>query len=110
MMLPRPEVTEHLPEELPTEFRCASAFAPLMAAWTPPRADPDPPCAARSSLDRLRRFQRLMASEGWPVQVERMLDDPVYARERLALALGRGRGALRQVAMQLWSRPAADLH
>lgn len=107
MMLPRPEVTEHLPEELPTEFRCASAFAPLMAAWKPLQsgAQQDGPAS-----DRLQRFQRLMAAEGWPVQVDRMRDDPVYARERLGLALGRGRGALRQLAMQLWPQRAADLH
>ncbi|MCK6423875.1 MAG: hypothetical protein L6Q75_02145 [Burkholderiaceae bacterium] len=107
MMLPRPEVTEHLPEELPTEFRCASAFAPLMAAWAPRQAEAGRASPAR---DRLQRFQRLMAAEGWPVQVDRMLDDPVYARERLGLALGRGRGALRQLAVQLWPQRAADLH
>lgn len=45
-MLPRPEVTEFHPDDLPTEFRCVSAFAPLMtggsepagaAAWTASR-------------------------------------------------------------------------
>jgi hypothetical protein len=34
-MLPRPEVTEFSPDDLPTEFRCVSAFAPLMAAAAP---------------------------------------------------------------------------
>lgn len=45
-MLPRPEVTEFYPDDLPTEFRCVSAFAPLMAGVS------DPACPAGWSASR----------------------------------------------------------
>jgi len=109
MLLPRPEVTEHLPDELPTEFRCVSAFAPLMSAWQQAqdarRAVADGrsagPAAPRLERAVLERFQRLMAAEGWPVQLLRMGQDRAYARERIALGHGSSSWQLRQLSLQL---------
>lgn len=118
MLLPRPEVTEHLPDELPTEFRCVSAFAPLMSAWQQAQeahgASPDhrsaAPAAPRLERAVLERFQRLMAAEGWPVQRLRMCYDRLYARERIALGHGSASWPLRQLSLQLarhYDEPAA---
>jgi predicted TIM-barrel fold metal-dependent hydrolase len=123
MLLPQPDVTEHHPDELPTEFRCLSAFAPLMAAGreerratrTPgalPAGTPEPAVPAAPDRAMLERFQRLMAAEGWPVQITRMAEDPRYARERMALGQGSASWHLRQLAAQLMRShdPSAALH
>jgi hypothetical protein len=113
MQLPQPEVTEHHPDDLPTEFRFASAFAPLMASWgelEPRRAEPDRASVAQQSvpvapgLERtmLERFQRLMAADGWPVQIGRMCCDRLYARERIALGHTSPSWNLRQLSLQLF--------
>ena len=120
MLLPQPEVTEHHPDELPTEFRCLSAFAPLMARVRDERHLPrapgsthaGAPPAAAAGPDRalLERFQRLMAAEGWPVQIARMAGDPPYARERISLGHRSASWHLRQLALQLlraYDAPAA---
>lgn len=46
-------------------------------------------------------FKWLMAHEGHPVHVERLQQDPAYAKERLALAAASPTAALRQVAASL---------
>jgi len=131
-MLPRPEVTEFSPDDLPTEFRCVSAFAPLMtdlAAVRPPSAarplavprhQPAPPVLARGparattsaaavapaapglELALIEHFQRLMAAEGLPVQLARMGYDRLYARERLTLGCRSASWPLLQLSRQLW--------
>lgn len=116
MLLPRPEVFEHRPDELPTEFRALSVFAPLMmdlpspsAAATEPAAPRGPvpaeaviPAAPGLELATLERFQRLMSAEGWPVQIQRMCFDRLYARERIALGHTSASWHLRQLSLQLF--------
>lgn len=46
-------------------------------------------------------FKWLMAHEGHAVHVERLQQDPAYARDRLALAEASPTAALRQVAASL---------
>ncbi|HMW23587.1 MAG TPA: hypothetical protein PKC59_09145 [Burkholderiaceae bacterium] len=133
-MLPRPEVTEFSPDDLPTEFRCVSAFAPLMASLSATRPLPPPPVLARGparattsttamapaapglELALLERFQRLMAAEGLPVQLARMGYDRLYARDRLSLGCRSTSWPLLQLSRQLWrlfdepSGGSASLH
>jgi len=127
-MLPRPEVTEFFPDDLPTEFRCVSAFAPLMANLTAvrspsasrpfsvPQHHPAPPVPTRATtraaavapaapgleLALIEHFQRLMAAEGLPVQLARMGYDRLYARERLTLGCRSASWPLLQLSRQLW--------
>ena len=53
------------------------------------------------SLVDLVDFKWLMAHEGYAVHVERLQQDPVYARDRLALAAASPTPALRHVAAVL---------
>ena len=52
-------------------------------------------------------FKWLMAHEGHPVHVERLQQDPAYARECLARAEASPTAALRQVAARLRRLAAA---
>ncbi len=53
-------------------------------------------------LPGLRRFQRLMAYEGWQVDLERLCTDRDYAGACLATAHTSSLDALRQAALQLF--------
>ena len=53
-------------------------------------------------VSSLARFQRLMAYEGWAVDVARMCIDAAYAHDCLATAHTSSHGPLRQVALQLF--------
>ncbi len=50
----------------------------------------------------LRVFQRLMAYDGWQVDLQRLCTDPEYAQACLATAHTSGRDALRQAAIRLF--------
>ena len=51
----------------------------------------------------LARFRRLMALEGWVVDLPRMCVDPIYANERIAQAHTSAIARLRQVAFDLFA-------
>lgn len=53
-------------------------------------------------VSALSRFQRLMAYEGWAVDVGRMCIDTAYAHDCLATAHTSRDEALRQAALQLF--------
>jgi hypothetical protein len=63
----------------------------------------------------LARFRRLMALEGWIVDLPRMCVDTAYAHERIAQAHGSAATRLRQVAFDLfaaieWPLAGATVH
>ena len=70
----------------------------------PARQTPDRQAAAVLPLpvSTLARFQRLMAYEGWAVDVARMCLDTAYAHDCLATAHTSNLPALRQAALQLF--------
>jgi hypothetical protein len=53
-------------------------------------------------VSSLARFQRLMAYEGWAVDVSRMCIDTAYAHDCLATAHTSSHEPLRQAALQLF--------
>jgi hypothetical protein len=53
-------------------------------------------------VSSLTRFQRLMAYEGWAVDVARMCIDTAYAHDCMATAHTSQHEALRKVALQLF--------
>ena len=59
--------------------------------------------AAEVPLFLLARFRRLMALEGWIVDLPRMCVDPIYANERIAQAHTSAIARLRQVAFDLFA-------
>lgn len=114
MQLPRPEVIEYSPDELPTEIQRLSAFAPLMSqlrrcALESARVGEScgaalavAPAAPGVELAQLERFQRLMRQDGWSVQPARMCYDRLYARDRIALAHGSACRELRLLSLLLF--------
>jgi hypothetical protein len=50
----------------------------------------------------LGRFVFAMAQQGWPTALARMVYDPIYARERIALAHTSADAALRDLAVRLF--------
>ena len=56
----------------------------------------------------LARFRRLMALEGWAIDLPRMCVDRIYAFERIALAHTSAIQRLRQAALDLFA--AYDRH
>lgn len=116
LRLPQPEVFEHNVDELPTEWRAMSVFAPLMSR-TLHVAEPESrvrslevdtrpaewsPAAPGLEPKLLERFQVLMAREGWYVHSARMRFDRLYARDRLALGHTSAAWDLRQLSLRLF--------
>lgn len=93
--------------EAATEFSDAQ-FAPIEdLRHEPPGARPtSTPLAV--DLWTLAQFKSLMAREGWPVQVARMLFDRVYAHERLAFAHSSANEPLRRMALDIFRRMHAQ--
>ena len=61
----------------------------MTSSLPPPAAHPVAPPhlpVARVSVLALARFRRLMAAQGWAVDLPRMCQDRLYACERMALA------------------------
>ena len=116
LRLPQPEVFEHSVDELPSEWRTLSVFAPLMSR-VPSVQDDGPvrrmppqtqeastwsPAAPGLEPKLLERFQALMAREGWFVHSARMRFDRLYARDRLALGHTSAAWDLRQLSLRLF--------
>lgn len=116
LRLPQPEVFEHSVDELPSEWRALSVFAPLLSrpqsahevgsvrrmgqqAFQESTWSPAAPGLEPKLLDR---FQALMAREGWFVHSARMRFDRLYARERLALGHTSAAWDLRQLSLRLF--------
>lgn len=76
-----------------------ASTTPTVAAWLhPDRA----PAAPGVQLEQLERFKGLMAEQGWPVHVARMLFDRLYAFDRIVLAHTSADGPLRALALDLF--------
>lgn len=66
-----------------------------------------------ADLQALASFRTLMAREGSPVNIARMMFDRPYAYERIALAHSSADAALQRTALQLFGQYLAtdpDLH
>jgi hypothetical protein len=61
------------------------------------------PLVAPVSVLQLARFRRFMVAEGWPVDLNRICLDRIYAFERLARAHTSADPRLRQLAMRLFT-------
>ncbi len=79
-----------------------------LPAPTPFHPAPLVPLVARVSVIALARFRRLMASEGWAVDLARMCCDRIYAYECIAQAHTSATERLRRVALDLFA--AYDPH
>jgi hypothetical protein len=110
--------------DLPSEFACFSAFAPLVAQRSPTTEKrpvtfdslsappavaaataPTPaPAAPMLQLDaqKIERFCGLMTQAGRPTQAARMHADPLYARDRLAIGYGSASAELSRLALELF--------
>jgi hypothetical protein len=73
---------------------------PLTATF---EAAPLVPVLAPVSLITLARFRRLMAYEGWTVDLSRMCCDRLYAYERIAQAHTSAQPRLREAALGLFA-------
>jgi hypothetical protein len=61
-------------------------------------------CSAPSAMDDLTYFAALMARNGFTVLADRMFWNPVYARDRIALAHTSADEELRSLAVKLFRR------
>ena len=77
-------------------------------ALTPLQPAPLVPLVARVSVFALARFRRLMACEGWAVDLARMCCDRIYAYECIAQAHTSATEGLRRLALDLFA--AYDPH
>ena len=116
LRLPQPQVFEHSVDELPSEWRALSVFAPLLsrpqsareegaARRMGPQTLEEPtwsPAAPGLEPRLLDRFQALMAREGWFVHSARMRFDRLYARDRLAHGHTCEAWDLRQLPLRLF--------
>ena len=69
------------------------------------RLEPAAPCVlvGRAPLSRLARFRRLMADDGWSVDLGRMCLDRRYALDLLATAHSSASDTLRELAVTLFA-------
>ena len=76
----------------------------------PARFEAAPPqvLVANIPVIALARFRRLMAYEGWPVDLARMCCDRIYVYERLAQAHTSASPRLRNAALSLFAAYAPD--
>lgn len=86
-----PPVVEHF--HAPPEFLCLSKGDPTVTL----------PLGVRVNAATLRRFVRLMALEGQPVQPARLGYDPRYAFDAFARAHAGSQAALRAAALELFA-------
>lgn len=116
MALPAPQVIDHT-DDVPSDFAAMSAFAPLFdrAGRATLATEPVPvpsvgqwlrpgvtPLAPALQLEQLERFKVLMADNGWPVHVARMLFDRLYAYDRIVLAHTSASYELRGLALEMF--------
>jgi hypothetical protein len=82
----------------------------MMQPRKPVRFEAAPPQVLVASVPifQLARFRRLMALEGWVIDLPRMCVDRIYAFERIALAHTSAMERLRQAALDLFG--AYDRH
>ena len=82
----------------------------LLPPPAPARFEAAPPqvLVANIPVIALARFRRLMAYEGWPVDLARMCCDRIYVYERLAQAHTSASPRLRNAALSLFAAYASD--
>ena len=90
-MLREPRTTAHV--RAPVQAPCVAADGAALV-W---------PLEARIDRSTLRRFARLMAAEGQPLQSARLGYDRLYAIECCACAHATANAALRSAALELFA-------